>query len=73
MIDTRQAGRRLTHWPCPDLRCPDCGSTLISDGTNVWCSHVGGGGRRACLFGLTELVAESDPRILKAAAELPED
>ena len=35
-----------------DVRCPRCGSALISNGTDVWCSFVGGNGQPACSFGL---------------------
>jgi len=33
-------------------RCPQCGSPLITNGKNEWCTFVGGGGQKACDYGL---------------------
>lgn len=33
-------------------KCPKCGSTLISNGRNLWCSFIGGGKDKACDYGI---------------------
>lgn len=38
-----------------DLRCPECGSALNTNGRLVWCSFIGSqrpGGEPACRYGL---------------------
>lgn len=44
-----------------DRKCPRCGSTLLTDGRSLWCSFVGGGGERACSYGVDERVAAPAP------------
>jgi hypothetical protein len=43
---------RKTRFWVEGKRCPRCGCSLISDGKHVWCSFVGGGGEKACAYGL---------------------
>lgn len=39
-----------------EKRCPRCGSQLASDGRYVWCTFVGGEGRRPCSYGIDKKV-----------------
>lgn len=38
------------------LRCPECGSALLTNGLDVWCSFVGGAGVKACDYGIRHTV-----------------
>ena len=39
---------RVTRVRFSDYRCPLCGSGLLTDGRDYWCSFVGGRGVAAC-------------------------
>ena len=58
LIKALEADRTCFWVPSP--KCPRCGSTLVSNGRNVWCSFVGGAGEPACAYGLdTSVTIES--------------
>jgi hypothetical protein len=40
-------------------KCPRCGSSLLSNGDDLWCSFVGGGQVKPCEYGVTERVVPS--------------
>lgn len=40
-----------------DLRCPECGSSLLSDSEHVWCSYIGGRDVPSCTYGVSERVS----------------
>lgn len=37
-------------------RCPKCGSTLLTNSRNDWCSFIGGGQEKACDYGIASPV-----------------
>lgn len=47
-------------------RCPRCGSPLLYDGTNYWCSFVGGREEKACAFGIDKPVGDLALGVMKA-------
>ena len=55
----------VRYEPCmvQGTRCPQCGSTLITDGVLQWCSFVGGETASwkvaACNYGISDRVAAS--------------
>lgn len=58
LIKAVDAGATCFWVPSP--KCPRCGSTLVSNGRDVWCSFVGGHGEKACSYGLdTSVTIES--------------
>lgn len=57
-------------------RCQRCGSTLLTNGENEWCSFVGGGNEKACAYGLDEpvpMTMSQDERLVRAICEVPAD
>lgn len=43
-----------------DRKCPQCGSTLITNGRGVWCSFIGGDNVKACDYGIKERITVAD-------------
>lgn len=43
-----------------DRKCPKCGSTLLIDGDNYWCSFIGGEGRPSCDYGISTPVIRQE-------------
>lgn len=48
------SGTQRTCWMLEGKRCPRCGSTVNTNGTNVWCSFVGSqrDNITACSYGI---------------------
>lgn len=42
----------ITASPIEHPRCPKCGSTLLFNGSLVWCTFIGSGTEKACDFGI---------------------
>lgn len=48
---------RIRAWTIDEHgRCPRCGSPTITDGDRIWCTFVGGGFEKPCVYGIDEAV-----------------
>jgi len=61
---------RNTEWM--DEPCPQCGSTLLTNGRFVWCSYVGHRVRKRCDYGINTWVTVEDFKAGRAEAKRKE-
>lgn len=54
--------QRAVWAPLDMKKCPRCGCQVLTNGSVVWCSFVGGRNEKACAYGIDDRVSVEDHR-----------
>ncbi len=52
--------RSVVEWNVSQMKCPECGSRLLTGDGFVWCSNMGSRFRDSCPFGVNIQVRMSE-------------